>query len=834
MNKWTYWLTGVGLSTVLVAMAISLAQRDSRNEIDPTSKSPLLAPADAKPITFGDQNSTQSDASKTSSYASLDTNQPGSPLPALPSNFPNTAVEEESPKNLDPSMPASFVALASAQEPVEDEVIRGNDEPAIDDKPGNAPTTTAAANPPPPAMVPFPFTKPNAAPSTAPTTSGPATPPGATPPVAEIAQLPTLPQAIERTGDGLKKVAEQASQTMTDVGRALDPRQAFSENGSSPNTADRQPRPLSTPSPGAIPSLLPNGAPPAMAPNIGGAPPATIGSAPLPTSNLPTAADSNNQGNVNRGLSGNSLPPTSQLPSDNNSSPIASFNTSGNNSSMGPGSRVSSSTSIDSPNIKSFPSSRLNSLANTDLVSADPGERGNEGTQTPTLQLSKRAPEEVRIGRPATFTLMVKNSGNVIARQVQVIDSVPNGTQFVGSQPTTEPDNNGLLVWDLGDIPPGNERVIQIQLTPESEGEIGSVASVTFAAVAGVRTLATEPKLALNHNVSSSVLLGDQFAVQLQITNNGSGIAEKVLLEADLPANVKCAAGSQIVADIGNLAPGKSQTIDLPLQAIEPGQGQIALRVMSEDEMLVEQNIDFAVSAPELKVAIEGPTKRFIERQARFVMKVENVGSAPATNVDLVAQLPKGFRFNGTGQKGQYDPARHAVLWSLEELPAGVTANVELDIVPVDMGSQAIHFQVTADLNAQAKAETTVAVEGLSELSFAIDDDNDPVEVDGETTYTIKVTNNGTRADGQVQLAIDLPAGATLVGQPEGPVQADVNGGQITFAPLPAMKAKDSVQYQFTVRWSEEGLQVLRARITSQNRAVPVTKEEATEVYLDR
>jgi len=250
--------------------------------------------------------------------------------------------------------------------------------------------------------------------------------------------------------------------------------------------------------------------------------------------------------------------------------------------------------------------------------------------------------------------------------------------------------------------------------------------------------------------------------------------------------------------------------------------------------MLVEQNMDFAVSAPELKVAIEGTTQRFIERQARFVMKVENVGSAPATNDDLVAQLPKGFRFNGTGQKGQYDPARHAVLWSLEELPAGVTANVELDIVPVDMGSQAIHFQVTADLNAQAKAETTVAVEGLSELSFAIDDDNDPVEVDGETTYTIKVTNNGTRADGQVQLAIDLPAGATLVGQPEGPVQADVNGGQITFAPLPAMKAKDSVQYQFTVRWSEEGLQVLRARITSQNRAVPVTKEEATEVYLDR
>ena len=88
----------------------------------------------------------------------------------------------------------------------------------------------------------------------------------------------------------------------------------------------------------------------------------------------------------------------------------------------------------------------------------------------PALQLIKRAPEEVRVGRNATFTMIVKNTGTAIARQVQVTDAVPNGTRFVAAQPAIQPDINGELVWDLGDLPPGNERVIQLQLIPESEG----------------------------------------------------------------------------------------------------------------------------------------------------------------------------------------------------------------------------------------------------------------------------------------------------------------------------------------------------------------------------
>lgn len=861
MRKWTVRLGVIGLSTVFVAAAIALAHRDSRNEIDSSSTVPTIEAEEASPVTLAWKPSEKPETSPDLPIAASSPPPLGFPsLPASVSSDPDP-IRSETVGDADAPLD-NQVTLASSLEalPQEQDIVRGNDETPKEE------TTTPKA-----AMVPFPFTKPapNAAAAPFPSTS-PNSASGSTEPVAEVAQLPNIPKALAQTGEGLKKVAEKTSQAIGDVGKALDPSQLLGspanpgQDNNAPNTFPRQPRTLADP-PAGLPSLTPNNsgnnAPPA---GFGNPPPPTLGNpATQPPGNLsrpnnnavpqPLSTPSNNSSfgtnPGNRDLPttsrGTSNPTSDRNPVDtpntlpSTGSPIATFGTSSRSNNTLPGNTLPGSAmgSSDPTNRNGFSSSRSSAMSNSaslSLVSASPGERTIEGAQTPSLQLSKRAPEEVRIGRPSTFTLTVKNSGAVIARQVQVSDSVPLGTKFVDAQPPTQPDSNGSLVWDLGDLPPGNERVIQVQLVPEQEGEIGSVASVTFAAVAGVRTLATQPKLVLKHNVSEQVLLSDQFAVQLQITNEGTGIAEQVMLEADLPSALKCTAGSQIVADIGDLPPGKSQTIKLPLQAVEAGDVNIALRLLSEDEVFSNETIKTSVASPQLRVAIDGPTRRFIERQARFILKVENTGNAPATNVDLVAQLPKGFRFNGTGQKGQYDASRHAVLWSLEELPPGVTADVELDVLPVDIGNQSLIFEAVADLDQESKMETTVAVEGLSELSFAIDDDNDPIEVDGETTYTIKVANNGTRADSQVQLSVELPRGATLVGRPEAPVDAQANDNQLTFAPLAEMKAKDAVQYRFTVRWAEAGLQVLRARVTSQNRSIPVLKEEATEVYLDR
>ena len=47
----------------------------------------------------------------------------------------------------------------------------------------------------------------------------------------------------------------------------------------------------------------------------------------------------------------------------------------------------------------------------------------------------------------------------------------------------------------------GEERTITMQLVPEQEGELGSVARVSFEAAASVRTLSTKPELKIVQRV---------------------------------------------------------------------------------------------------------------------------------------------------------------------------------------------------------------------------------------------------------------------------------------------------------------------------------------------
>ena len=64
---------------------------------------------------------------------------------------------------------------------------------------------------------------------------------------------------------------------------------------------------------------------------------------------------------------------------------------------------------------------------------------------------------------------------------------------------TTTP--SGELLWAIGELKAGQEARVAMEVMPELEGDVGSVASVTFRADATVRSRVTKPALGsqLNH-----------------------------------------------------------------------------------------------------------------------------------------------------------------------------------------------------------------------------------------------------------------------------------------------------------------------------------------------
>ena len=106
---------------------------------------------------------------------------------------------------------------------------------------------------------------------------------------------------------------------------------------------------------------------------------------------------------------------------------------------------------------------------------------------------------------------------------------------------------------------------------PTAEGEIGSVASVHFAAGASVRTLATRPQLVVQTAAPQKVLIGEQVTLTITVSNPGTGVATGVVLQEHIPPGLQHPAGNDLEYQVGNLKPGESRKLDLPLVANRPG-----------------------------------------------------------------------------------------------------------------------------------------------------------------------------------------------------------------------------------------------------------------------
>lgn len=461
-----------------------------------------------------------------------------------------------------------------------------------------------------------------------------------------------------------------------------------------------------------------------------------------------------------------------------------------------------------------------------------PGERRLEGAQTPSVIIQKRAPAEVKVGKPASFVIHVQNVGAVEALDVEVHDRVPAGMRLVDVSPKPIQQGN-MLMWQLGAMPAGDERTVTMQLIPEQEGELGSVARVSFEAAASVRTIATRPELKIVQRAPETVLIGQQLEIELEVSNPGTGEASNVVLQEDVPEGLEHPKGRQLDNALGSLAPGEVRNQVLRLRAIKPGIIQNTIRLTGEDSLTADHTVTVQVVSPDLKVALEGPSRRFLERQATYQLKVANEGTADATNIEISVQLDRGFKFVSTDYEGQYDPSRHSVFWSLASLPAGGNGSVPLTLLPVEPGEQAIKINASADLGMVANSERTMTVEGFAELDFEISNRSGPIEVGAETSYEIRVSNSGSKADSNIRVQLQLPQGLELISADGGEAGTD-GKGLVAFQPKNTLAPGEDLKYGLRVRGTAAGTHIVRAVVVSDHRTVPVTKEESTVVYSDQ
>lgn len=482
------------------------------------------------------------------------------------------------------------------------------------------------------------------------------------------------------------------------------------------------------------------------------------------------------------------------------------------------------------------PSADITPTPTPGLAAADgsgqPGSRDLEGLQSPAITIQKQTPTEIQVGRPCNFAVRVQNNSKQTVQGVQVHDEVPLGTQLVGTAPKAQVSGSRVQ-WDLGPMAPGEERIVEMQLLPKTEGELGSVATVSFAAQASAKVRCTKPELALRLTAPPRVMAGEKQLVQIEVSNPGSGEATGVMLLQTIPAGVSHEAGPALEFEVGALKPGESKQLDLLLTAEEAGRIVNTMTARADASLEVQASCEFEVVAPELKVSIDGPKMRYLDRPATYTVNIENPGTASAKELQLITQLPPGLKFKEANNHGEYDATTNSVHWSLAELPANDRGAVQLTVLPVEPGQHPLQVATRADRGLEDRAETSLTVEGLVALSFEVKATEGAVEVGRDTSYDITVVNQGSKAAANVQVQVVMPQGLRgMAGN--GATQSQVLQDRIAFAPIASLAPKSEAKFRVQVQGLQAGDQRAKIMVTADEVTEPITKEQSTRVYSDQ
>jgi uncharacterized repeat protein (TIGR01451 family) len=165
----------------------------------------------------------------------------------------------------------------------------------------------------------------------------------------------------------------------------------------------------------------------------------------------------------------------------------------------------------------------------------------------------------------------------------------------------------------------------------------------------------------------------------------------------------------------------------------------------------------------------------------------------------------------------------------LGTLAAGQSRQLPVKLRAREMGSWDLRALVQAELGQEAKVELAVRVGARPALLIEVADLGDPVAVEGEATYEVRILNQSQVPATAVRVTATVPAGLVLEGA-DGPVPNRWEGQQVIFDPVPELAAGADLLYRVRVRGKEPGEWRFQAEVATDQLSEPLRQEEGTRV----
>lgn len=412
------------------------------------------------------------------------------------------------------------------------------------------------------------------------------------------------------------------------------------------------------------------------------------------------------------------------------------------------------------------------------------------------LRLDRMCPTEVTAGQAFEYEIKVTNVSPVALANVYVTETMPNAFKMTDSTPAmSRMEGTTAGVYNLDMLAAGESKTVKIRGSAPAAGQFASCATASYIIPACCTINVTSPSLKITKSAPAEVGMCDVIPVQIVVTNTGTGTAKNVMVRDQFPADMMTGEGKNVYEmNVGNLAGGESKTLNFNAKAAKVGSYSNTATVMADGNLKADSNTTTtAVKNCNLEITKTGPSTLYIGRDATYTITVKNSGNGVAKNATVVDAVPAGTTFQSATEGGAV--AAGSVKWNLGDLAAGASKTMT---VTLNSGS-ATEIRNSATVSSvccqAASANAVTAVSGVPAIVIELVDSPDPIEVGGETTFTIVITNQGNKADSNVKAVFKLAPGLSFVSG-SGDTAVTNAGDAITLGTVGTLAPKQ------TVRWT--------------------------------
>jgi uncharacterized repeat protein (TIGR01451 family) len=401
------------------------------------------------------------------------------------------------------------------------------------------------------------------------------------------------------------------------------------------------------------------------------------------------------------------------------------------------------------------------------------------------------------------------------------------------------------------------------------------LAAQPLSAEACIDTRVFSPSLALRVNGPPSARVGEQATFEIQVTNTGTEPLQGVVIRDRLPPGLEhpTERGSLLEQTLGGpLPPGATHTLPVQLLVRQPGRlchtveatargGHTAVSSVCLDAL--DQPAPAVSSQPALEARIDGPQQGRVGDQLTYVMQIQNSGNVPLTRLRVMVTYEPSFYPREASKEFDLSALpRGQLIWNVAGLGPGeiLRREVRYECLRQSQAAWTRLFVETAE-NVGLSRETTTEIlpapraaappvapsetapaqaeppqpKVTGQLKVSVGDSQDPLALNGKTTYIIVIENGMNVSDRNVAVTLQLPPGMSFVDL-RGPVTARGMSNDrrtIQLTPIAEIRAGETLPAMYVdVTGVRIGKHVFKVQVDSYRSGKPIEVEEDTTVNI--